>query len=100
MSQWSISRINRLLKLTEDDHYLEIGVQKGNTFFGIDAGFKVAVDPKFLFDLQARSNSDEMFFQVTSDDFFASEVWGANSSNTANESGVHLQEMIDAIQWL
>ena len=71
VSQWSISRINRLLKLTEDDHYLEIGVENGNTFFGIEAGFKVAVDPKFLFDFQARSNSDEMFFQVTSDDFFA-----------------------------
>jgi len=39
-------------------------------------------------------------FQIIQDDFFASEVWGANSSNIANESGVHLQEMIDAIQWL
>jgi len=71
VSHWSISRINKLLKLTEDDHYLEIGVENGNTFFGIEAGFKVAVDPKFLFDFQTRSDPDEMFFQMTSDDFFA-----------------------------
>ena len=71
LSHWSVSRINSLLKMTESDHYLEIGVENGSTFFGIQAGFKVAVDPKFLFDFQARSRSEEKFFQVTSDDFFA-----------------------------
>ena len=71
MSAWSTSRINTLLSLTEDRHYLEVGVENGHTFFNIEADFKVAVDPRFLFDFESRTDADEMFFQTTSDDFFA-----------------------------
>ena len=35
-------------------NYLEIGVENGHIFFRIKSRFKVAVDPKFIFDASRR----------------------------------------------
>ncbi|SBV98724.1 hypothetical protein KL86DPRO_11437 [uncultured delta proteobacterium] len=44
-------RINSLSKLYgQASMYLEIGVQKGSTFFNVDMENKFAVDPNFLFE--------------------------------------------------
>lgn len=56
----------------ERPSYLEIGVWKGKTFFRVSAAQKVAVDPKFAFDVEAAraQHSGSEFFEVTSDDYF------------------------------
>lgn len=59
-------------------NYLEIGVFNGHIFFKIKSGFKLAVDPKFRFDIWRKLgkiltnpfNIFNRYFQKTSDDFF------------------------------
>ncbi len=72
-SNYSERRINTILAtMKAPTRYLEVGVETGETFFGISATHKTAVDPKFLFDLDAIRTSDPTsdYFQVTSDEFF------------------------------
>lgn len=52
------------------NRYLEIGVNKGATFFEVTLPLKVAVDPAFLFDHKSRLSSSELYFAETSDAFF------------------------------
>ena len=54
MSNFSTRRINTLLDaLGAPARYLEIGVETGFTFFSVSAASKTAVDPEFLFDVDA-----------------------------------------------
>jgi len=70
MSEWSIRRINRLFDFTESRNYLEIGVEAGLTFDGIEAERKLAVDPEFEFDLRERLSPQNTYYQMSSDAFF------------------------------
>jgi hypothetical protein len=64
----SSQRINSIISGRNFKSYLEIGVQQGNTFREILAPYKVAVDPKFLFEY---CNDDvNQFNEMTSDAFF------------------------------
>jgi hypothetical protein len=68
----SSQRINSIISGRNFKSYLEIGVQQGNTFREILAPYKVAVDPKFLFEY---CNDDvNQFNEMTSDAFFVSVV--------------------------
>jgi len=67
-------RIQFLLDRFETSSYLEIGVQRGKTFKEISAKRKVAVDPIFHPEARAYNKANETFFEVNSDDFFASNV--------------------------
>lgn len=64
-----------LLDLYPNPSYLEIGVSHGTTFHQIRAHRKVAVDPKFQFDLGAArgdpSNANSVYHEVASDTYFA-----------------------------
>ena len=74
MSNFSTRRINTLLDaLGAPARYLEIGVETGFTFFSVSAASKTAVDPEFLFDVDAARSEhpSSEFHQMTSDDFFA-----------------------------
>ena len=59
-------------------NYLEIGVENGHIFFRIKSRFKVAVDPKFIFNATRRFgkallnpyNLNNQYFEKTSDAFF------------------------------
>lgn len=62
--------INLYVQKFAAKNYLEIGVFGGGTFFNVHCANKVAVDPKFLFDVTTFENSQNLFFQVTSEDFF------------------------------
>ena len=65
-------RLNYLIEALYAKKYLEIGVLKGATFKNIIADVKYAVDIKFLFDYQQLGeSSNEKYFQLSSDDFFA-----------------------------
>jgi len=63
-------------------HYLEIGVQSGDTFLHIKAAKKMAVDPRFLIPWQAKlkwlrwnwSNLFNEFYEMPSDQFFSDQV--------------------------
>lgn len=69
MTVQAIRRINWLLGRYENPKYLEIGVSHGKTFLEIEAAQKVAVDPKFQFDMPAPQEGVS-FHQMTSDEYF------------------------------
>jgi len=60
--------------------YLEIGVEKGHCFLNVNASRRIAVDPKFKIERKKRffasisdkfSRRESLYFETTSDDFFA-----------------------------
>ena len=65
--------VQTLLNLFDDPEYLEVGVNKGETFSQIQSRTKTGVDPGFLFDVNEWSNNmpNAEFKEVTSDAFFA-----------------------------
>jgi len=70
MTQQSVQRLNFFLERFDNPRYLEVGVFKGITFSEIRAHRKVAVDPKFHFDVPPPSPDTE-FHEVPSDIYFA-----------------------------
>ena len=76
----SISRskvIQGFLHLFGDPRYLEIGVAAGVTFHAVRAGRKVAVDPKFRFDVNEAlgvQQSHASYHEMTSDAYFGAVV--------------------------
>lgn len=66
----SARRINYLAAALKASNYLEIGVAKGRTFFGVNVERKVAVDPKFQFDVINHGSDSSRFFEVVSDRYF------------------------------
>ena len=86
--------------------YLEIGVESGATFHTIETQSKVAVDPHFLFDVDAmrRSYPNTTYFQMTSDAYFATENQGA-TFDVIFVDGLHtfdqtLRDLLNAIECL
>jgi predicted O-methyltransferase YrrM len=63
-------RLNAIAKLIGAKSYLEIGVSTGRTFVSVDVPHKVAVDPRFRFDVAAHQAPGLHFHQTTSDEFF------------------------------
>jgi hypothetical protein len=73
MSKHSVYRINSIITKMGFSSYLEVGVNKGETFTSVNANRKVAVDPKFNFEFHERANlysTSERYFEITSDEFF------------------------------
>lgn len=66
----SIRRMNALAALTGARTYLEIGVERGVTFEGIEIESRVAVDPEFLVDLETLRGSGAEAYEITSDEYF------------------------------
>lgn len=64
------ARLNALAKAIDAKRYLEIGVCKGATFLAVDIPFKVAVDPRFQFDIAAHAAEGSHYHEVVSDEFF------------------------------
>ena len=63
--------VQTFLDLFEHPRYLEIGVNRGETFHALKAGRKVAVDPYFLFDKEQREAEPGVeYHEVTSDEYF------------------------------
>lgn len=67
--------IQQLLRHFTEPSYLEIGVYMGSTFHSIVAHSKTAVDPDFVFDLEAAEADPEKanckYFEMSSDAFFS-----------------------------
>jgi hypothetical protein len=88
--------INRIKAKT----YLEIGVDKGNVFFSVQAKIKYAVDPSFKFELKETIKrtvikklkfQEERYFEITSDDFFSNKasLFRRNKIDVALIDGLH-----------
>lgn len=74
MQKMELSRaevVQRILDMFDQPRYLEIGVDSGKTFFELSASTKIAVDPQFKFNPDARGGPNEQFFAMTSDSWFA-----------------------------
>lgn len=69
MTIQAVNRINSLISRYPDARYLEIGVCRGETFRAINAASKVAVDPRFLFEVPPPEEGIS-YHQTTSDDYF------------------------------
>ena len=92
--------IQALMRQKQLRNYLEIGVENGHIFFRISSRFKVAVDPKFMFDASRRFgktlinpyNLTNQYFEKTSDDFFeqdADRVFANAKLHVALVDGMH-----------
>ena len=68
---WSVRRIDKIKALNGAQSYLEIGVCSGQTFLNVDVARKDGVDPKFLFDVDGHRRDTVRFFEMTSDEFWA-----------------------------
>jgi hypothetical protein len=66
--------VQAFLDLYPSPSYLEVGVARGDTFHTLKAARKVAVDPRFLFDVAEAeiAHPESTFAQVTSDSYFGS----------------------------
>lgn len=66
----SARRINILASKFKAKKYLEVGVNRGATFTGVNIQQKTAVDPKLRFDYASLQSEYVSFFEVSSDIYF------------------------------
>lgn len=99
--------VQRVLELFESPSYLEIGVQKGKTFNAVQAGQKVAVDPKFLFDHSAVAAEvpGTSFHETTSDDYFGRLAARSAAFDVIYIDGLHtseqtIRDLVNAISFI
>ena len=70
---FSVRRLNRLAEALSCRTYLEIGVNKGETFLDVNVASRVGVDPEFHFDWSLHHGKDGIrLHQCLSDTFFGS----------------------------
>lgn len=66
-----VKRLNRIISRCNARCYLEIGVEKGQTFKSITAAIKTGVDPNFKFDIHDLIDNEKVFlFKMTSDEYW------------------------------
>ncbi len=85
-------RLNKLASINQSSRYLEIGVSKGFTFNAIEIDYKVAVDPKFKFDVEKYASDQIVFLEVSSDNFFKSHAKEFESFDLIYLDGLHTFE--------
>src|SRR5437867_1023406 len=82
----------RLLALYEAPSYLEIGVNRGETFRTVEAARKVGVDPNFLFDTAAEAVPRRVTFHPVSSDRYFAGPHGGDRFNVIFLDGLHTFE--------
>ena len=96
-----------LLSLYRGPRYLEVGVAQGKTFHAVTAARKVAVDPKFKFDMAETTASQPAasYHQVPSDDFFGRIADSGERFDVIYLDGLHtfeqtLRDFCNAIRYI
>ena len=98
-----------ILDLFEAPSYLEVGVHNGQTFHAVKAARKVAVDPVFVFDVEAAKaapeNSACEYHQITSDAYFCNHWPDGDKFDLIFLDGLHtfdqtLKDLLNAIECL
>ncbi len=99
--------IARLLSRFDQPRYLEIGVNRGQTFHRVRAAEMVAVDPDFLFDHEAAAaeRPRATYHQVTSDEYFGSIIGDDELFDVIFVDGLHtfdqtLRDLLNALEHL
>jgi hypothetical protein len=99
--------VQTVLDLFDAPDYLEVGVNKGMTFNALKAKTKVAVDPKFLFDVDAvaREVPGTSFHETTSDDYFGRIARRDTAFDVIYLDGLHtaeqtIRDLINAMSFL
>lgn len=110
MSMERISRpdvVQGILDLYDRPAYLEVGVNAGETFHALRARHKVAVDPTFLFDVDAarRADPDADYHEVPSDEYFGSIIAPGTFFDVIYLDGLHtfeqtLRDLVNALDHL
>ena len=86
--------LRRLTKLYPRARYLEVGVNRGVTFDRVPAARKVAVDPVFAFDVEARraETTGVEYHEVTSDQYFGTIAEPDQQFDVIYLDGLHVVE--------
>jgi hypothetical protein len=98
--------VTQFLRLFAEPAYLEVGVNLGETFHGVQASRKVAVDPRFAFDVAAHQVEGEVeFYRTTSDAFFAEFAGELGTYDVIYLDGLHtfeqtLRDFLNAMEFL
>ncbi|MCE7030764.1 class I SAM-dependent methyltransferase [Jiella avicenniae] len=99
--------VNAFVNKFENARYLEIGVASGKTFHNISASRKVAVDPKFQFNVEQaqQDNPHASYFEIPSDAYFAQHVQKDQKFDVIYIDGLHtaeqtLRDLINAVDYL
>ena len=99
--------VARLLSRFDDARYLEIGVNRGQTFHKVRAAKMVAVDPDFLFDHEAASaeRPHATYHSVTSDEYFGTIIGDDELFDVIFVDGLHtfdqtLRDLLNALEHL
>jgi hypothetical protein len=85
--------VNALARRIGARRYLEIGVNRGQTFRGVLIAERVGVDPRFLFDTAEVANDTTTLHAMTSDRFFA-EMAGTAPFDIVFIDGLHVFEQV------
>ena len=68
----TVTQLEAVARTNDAKTYLEIGIAEGNTFLNVTGfGLRHGVDPKFRLDVAEHESDSVVFFEMTSDDFFA-----------------------------
>lgn len=86
-------------------YYLEIGVERGNTFHAVQAAFKVAVDPEFKFEVAQFETDVANYHEVQSDTYFGSIAQSNDQFDVIYLDGLHtleqtLRDLLNAVNHL
>lgn len=99
--------IQNLIEQKQAKIYLEIGVATGDNFLQIRADRKMAVDPDFRIPGGYTSNGSIDYYEMTSDDFFASqsEILTQYGLDIVFVDGLHtyeqsLKDLLNALEFL
>lgn len=99
--------LKRLTKLYDEPRYLEVGVGRGITFERVPAARKVAVDPLFRFDHEAKARElpEATYHPVTSDEYFNRIIEPDDVFDVIYLDGLHvydqtLRDLLNALEHL
>ena len=99
--------VQGILSLYANPRYLEIGVSRGVTFHQVRAAAKVAVDPRFVFDVEAAraENREARYYEVTSDHYFGEIVAPDERFDVVYLDGLHtaeqtLRDLLNTLSYL
>ena len=82
--------IQKILDKYTNPTYLEIGVANGRSFLYIDSAKKIGVDPIKIPDkIKKVINNNTTYFQMTSDEFFKSDILKSKKIQVAFIDGLH-----------
>lgn len=84
--------VNIVASLFDQPRYLEIGIEKGNTFKEIKAGWRVGVDPHPRFEDESFLGEDFQIFRMSSDRYFSDEAEIGRPFDLVFIDGLHTAE--------